>query len=95
MSLLFAIEARQSRYFCIPCQRLYKDVTRSIQGRAILDGSGGVAYCFAFVRFQPHVHLQNALKRVGLIQRAQARFGISDTEFIRWPWWGRKTIRYK
>ena len=26
------------------------------------------------------------------VQREAARFGISDTEFIRWPWWGRKTI---
>ena len=38
--------------------------------------------------------MQNALKRVntiehiGTIERASARFGISDTEFIRWPWWG-------
>ena len=38
--------------------------------------------------------MQNALQCVSIIQhigttqRASARLGISDTEFIRWPWWG-------
>ena len=37
--------------------------------------------------------MQNALPRVntiehiGTIERAAARLGISDTEFIWWPWW--------
>ena len=31
--------------------------------------------------------MQNALPRVGVIEREAARFGVSDTEFIRWPWW--------
>ena len=44
--------------------------------------------------------MQNALKRVDTIQyisvieREAARLGISDTEFIRWPWWRRKTTRH-
>ena len=46
----------------------------------------GVTYFGAFVRFQPHAHMQNALPRVESGQREAARFGISDTEFIRWPW---------
>ena len=53
----------------------------------------GAVDCFAFVRLKPHAHMQNALKRVDAIQRASTRLGISDTEFIRWPWWGRKTLR--
>ena len=52
----------------------------------------GVKSCvLIFVRLKPHEYIQNALKRVniiehiGMIQREVARFGISDTEFIRWP----------
>ena len=53
-----------------------------------------------FVRLKPHAHMQNALKRVntiqhiGAIQREVARFGISDTEFIRRPWWGTTILRH-
>ncbi len=71
-----------------------------LRASACFVRGGGAMYCFAFVRLKPHAHMQNVLKRVntiqhiGMIQRALARFDISDTEFIRWPWWGRKTIRH-
>ena len=54
------------------------------------DALTDVAYVLVFVRLKPHAGMQNALQRVVLIERALARFGISDTEFIRWPWWGTK-----
>ena len=38
--------------------------------------------------------MQNAPPRVGAIEREAARFGVSDTEFIRWPWWRHKTLRH-
>ena len=38
--------------------------------------------------------MQNALPRVDVIEREAARLGASYTEFIRWPWWRRKTLRH-
>ena len=35
-------------------------------------------------------YAKRAEARCGTIERASARLGKSDTEFIRWPWWGAK-----
>ena len=60
--------------------------------RLIPTGCDVLLCILVFVRLKPHAHMQNTLPRVdqiwyiGTIEREAARFGISDTEFIRWPW---------